>query len=337
MKFRRIYFESLMILILLVAVPGLAKMGLNDSIVYVWDFSVHDAKDRDLAAQLTEDFETELIRSDYYMVLERRQYNRIAMHRNMEDNIAAIENLSQEAKDKLIEERADMVIFGELKDDFESGQYEVTVSFQRLSDASIPRKESILISRGMIRDNQSRKNYMSELMDLLHSKELMAVKKDYYTQVSGMLTTYLRQIKDLRMTFHDVVEMAFANPKYFEELNIQILKYNDIFEALDDFGEAHIDKFIESWGPNTGDELRQIRTDLLDDIHKPYVLKLNDYRKELWDLYENPPKKKYREQQEKEIIANVRNVTNEIQRRINIVEPVIVSFNNKLSKEINNN
>ena len=336
MDLQGIISRFVFLLVLLQPISGFANSSLNDSIVYVWDFSVEDPKDRDLAAQLTEDFETELIKYEYYKVLERRQYNRIAMHRNMEDNIAAIESLSQEAKDKLIEERADMVIFGILKDDIESGQYEVTVSFQRLSDASIPKKESILISRGMIRDNQSRKDYMSELMDRLHAKELMVVKKEYYTQVSGMLTTYLRQIKDLRMTFHDVAEMAFDNPKYFDELNMQISDYNDIFKELDGFGESDIDAFSKSWDQKTGDELRQIRTDLLDDIHKPYVLKLNEYRIEMWEFSKNPPKKKYRDEQEAKIIANVRNVTDEIQRRINIIEPVIVSFDNKLSKEINN-
>ena len=83
----------------------------NDSIVYVWDFSVNDSSIKDIGSMLTDDFETELINSGLYTVLERRHYNRVLSHRNLENRIANIQTLPPASKDSLKANKAGVVIF----------------------------------------------------------------------------------------------------------------------------------------------------------------------------------------------------------------------------------
>lgn len=181
----------------------------NDSIVYVWDFSVSDPSIKKIGSMLTNDFETELINSGLYTVLERRRFNRVLAQQNLEAKIAEIQNLPTVSMDSLKAIRAGVVIFGEVKDDIDSGVYEVTVTFQKLNEV-ILRKGSILIGRGLIADNQTRKKYMKDLVDLLHAKELLAAKKEQYDLVSKTLATYIIRVKDVQKRFQDIARFALT-------------------------------------------------------------------------------------------------------------------------------
>lgn len=310
-----------------------SDLAKNDSIVYVWDFSVSDTSIKKIGVQLTNDFETELINSGLYTVLERRRYNRVLAHQNLEKKIAEIQNLSDASIDSLKAIRAGAVIFGEVKDDIDSGVYEVTVTFQSLNQI-ILRKGSILIGRGLIADNQTRKNAMKELVNLLHTKEILAAKKEQYESVSKILATYLVRVKDIQKGFQDVAGFALENQLYYEELAQRIFEYNDIFDEIHNNGATIQMDFAKQWKEPRGEELRVLFGNILDDIHKTHILKLDKVRMAIWEFERSTAGKSEKRKMKDEIIKNVKETTDDLERQINIIEPKISTFLSHLRVEM---
>lgn len=307
---------------------------LNDSVVYVWDFKVSDASLKEIGNTLTNDFETELIKSGLYTVLERRRYNRVLAHREMENQINEIQKLSESAMDSLRSVKAGAVIFGEVKDDINSGQFEVIVTFQNLNEV-ILRKGSILISRGLIADNQTRKDAMKELVDILHLDELMAAKRMQYEVVSELVSTYMVRVKDVQKEFKDVGELALKDPAYFEELNNIVLAYNDIFNNLIKSGAKITADFTRHWGQEYGIELSNILSGILNDIHKTHILKLDKVRIEIAKFRESKLSKGEKKKWQDEIKKNVNLTVDDLGRQIDIMDIKINTFLSHLNRDMN--
>ena len=305
----------------------------NDSIVYVWDFSVNDSSIKDIGSMLTDDFETELINSGLYTVLERRHYNRVLSHRNLENRIANIQTLPPASKDSLKANKAGVVIFGEVKDDINSGVYEVTVTFQRL-DEIILRKGSILIGRGLIADNQTRKNFMKDLVAKVHEKERVALKKKQYELISEVLKTYMVRARDVQTRFEDGARFAFEDQNYLEELGITIYAYNDIFDTLTaNRAKYHMD-FIRHWQEPRGRELEDILSGILDNIHITYILRLRQVRMAIAEYGKSSASKKEKKKMRSDILKKTKEMTNDLGRQIDIMHGKINPFLSHLQVEI---
>ena len=306
----------------------------NDSIVYVWDFGVNKSEIREIGKWLTEDFETELIQSNRYLVLERRKYNQIVMQRGMQARISGIESIPEESKEKLLEKQAGVVVFGNVKDDMESGEVEVTVRFERLADANIIKKESVLIPRGMINDNLTRKKYMKMLVEQIHAEEIYALNKQIYEKVSGVYKTYLLRARNLQLRSSQVAELAFHDQRYFDDLNIHLVKYNIIFDSINNNMDRWVENLAKNWGDKHARECRSVHDQLMNNLHKPYVWKLNESFQEIGHFYYKPPAKKERDRIIKRITEDVRRSTSEIDRQINILEPMVNSFLKNLEEDM---
>lgn len=326
------------VILLLCSIPaGMYSMdnpiAANDSIVYVWDFRVSDESIKKIGNQLTNDFETELINSGLYTVLERRQYNRVLAHKNMQTEMAEIRNLPLASLDSLRAFQAGVVIFGEVKDDIDSGEYEVIVTFQSLSEV-ILRKGSILIKRGLIRDNQTRKNAMKDLLDRLHANELLAAKKEQYDLVSKVLATYMVRVKDVQKEFRDMARFAFNDQNYFNALAEKIEEYNEIFDDLHNNGAKYHMDFSKKWMEPRGQELNTIFDGILNDIHKTHILKLDKVRIAIGEYgrstLSNGEKKKMRE----EILKDVDEITGNLKTQIDIMDLKISTFHSHLRVEM---
>ncbi len=322
----------------LIAIPSKGKAMVppsnsNDSIVYVWDFSVSEPALKPIATMLTNDFETELINSGLYTVLERRRYNRVLAHQNLQREVRDIANIPSASKDSLAANMAGVVIFGEVKDDIDSGVYEVTVTFQSLNEV-ILRKGSVLIGRGLIRDNQTRKKYMKELVDLLHAKELLAAKKEQYNIISGVLSTYMVRVTDVKNRFQDISRFAFSDKNYFEALGKTIFAYNDVFDLLTaNRAKYHLD-FIAYWAEPRGRELEDIFSSILDDIHITYILKLDKVRVAIWEYGESSAGKNEKQKMRNSILKSVKETTDDLGRQIDIMHGKINPFLSHLRVEI---
>ncbi|WP_282124455.1 hypothetical protein [Algibacter mikhailovii] len=302
--------------------------------IYVWDFKYSDTNIEEFADKLTDDFETELIKLDNYAVLQRRNHNLVLIHRDMENSISNVTNLSSEALDQLKTIQAEVVVFGELEKDEGSGVYEVTVFFQNLQSGKIPKKESVIIPLALINSNTHRKAYMKQLIEKLHAKEILKAKNDQFSFISKKLDTYLIKVKDVQIAYRDILDIALKNESYFKELEGTITSYNAIFNDLNDNGERYLIDFESVWGKTYGRDLENIYHDIMEDIHKKHILKLNDVRKKIWDYRSNQTSKNTRKQLKQEIMLDSKNSTLGLTADIDKTEDQIETLYNNLKTDM---
>ena len=305
----------------------------NDSIVYVWDFSVNNAEMREVALMLTSDFETELIQSNLYTVLQRRRYDKVLAHQKMEDRISGVDGLSKQSKDSLQAIKAQIVVFGEVIDDIEDGRIEVKVSFQSLNSI-ILREGKVLFQRGDRKNNVARKKYMRQLFLKLHEKEITAAKNKELEKVSNLLSTYLVRVKNVQKSYQDVGQIALDEPRYFDELAEVINDYNLIFEQIHNNPDKIKNDFSSQWGATKGKELNSIIKYLLDDVHKVEVLRLDKVRIDIWEYYNQVESKKERKKLKSKITAKLNRITNELQFVIRELDSKTETFLEGLTTEI---
>jgi len=133
--------------------------------VYVWDFARRDrGKDAD-TDKFTREFEAALVSGGkgHYEVLERRELGSLVAQRDNEEAINDILKIPPEARHALQAKQAQIVIFGEVFDDVESGHIKVTVTFQMFSGTK-HRIAHILMRRGQVLDAPSREQAMASLV-----------------------------------------------------------------------------------------------------------------------------------------------------------------------------
>ena len=284
-------------LIFLILVQMITSVQVQNSKtnVYVWDFKTNDDTIKKYAEKYTDDFETELIKLGKYTVLQRRNHNLVLEHRNMENTISNVKNLPTETVNKLKTISAKIVIFGELIDDDDSGVYEVTVFFQNLSNGEIPKKESVIIERALLKSNTHRKQYMKDLIKKLHAKEILEAKNKQFGFIKKKLDTYLVRAKDVQTAFDDIIDIALEKEEFFKELENTITSYNDIFIDLNNNKETYLLEFESVFGKAYGKDFESVYSGILDDIHKKHIFKLNSVRKKIWDYRKNQKNKKERE------------------------------------------
>ena len=327
---------------ILILVPVLSLLLLTktyasgmdqDSVVYVWDFKPNPASIQDIAAQLTNDFETELINLGFYTVLERRKFNRVLSHQDLERSISNMDQVPDSSKLNLRAQQAQVVIFGEVTDDINSGVYEVVVTFQKLN-AELIKKESILIGRGLIMDNQTRKEKMKELLVKLHRKEFEEAKMEQFEWISNILSSYIVRTKNVQKEFQDMAHAAFDNEQYFNQLNNTIIEYNKVFEDINDNHVNYQMDFSKNWGAPESQELGNIFRDILNDIHKSHILRLDKIRIEMWDYWQLSNQQKKKVKKEK-ILDSVETITRDLQTQISITEIEVSNFLSDLRNGFN--
>ena len=130
--------------------------------VYVVDFATRDLEKNTQTANFTRDFEQALVQAGCYTVLESREFSRLLTELDRERAIADVADLSKSALDGLKTEQAEMVVFGEVFDDVDSGQVNVTVTFQKF-DRTKALIKSTLLARGKVNDAASRQEAMAAL------------------------------------------------------------------------------------------------------------------------------------------------------------------------------
>ena len=322
---------------------GLQAQKSTKTNVYVWNFKTNVPTIKRFAEKFTDDFETALISLDKYTVLQRRNHNLVLEHRDMENFISNVKNLPAEAMDKLKTIRAEIVVFGQLMEDVDSGIYEVSVFFQNLSSGEIHKKESIIIEKALIRSNSHRKEYMKDLIDKLHAKEILMAKKEIliakneqFTFISKKMNTYMVKVKDVQIAFRDIIDIALKKEEYFKELEGTINDYNEIFIDLNDNGEKYLLDFESIWGKSYGKDLETIYNGIMEDIHKKHILKFNEVRKKIWAYRKSQSNKKEREKLHAEIIKDSKNSSSGLKEEIREIEDQIEDLFFNVKKEMRN-
>ena len=161
----------------------------SDSLVYVWDFATREHKKNELTINLTKEFEEALIQSGCFLVLERRDYDRLIAQKDNEKAILGIENISTTTLESLKSHQASAMLFGEVYDDIESGEIKVTITFQRFD--GIKRVWSIRFLRKKRIDAESREEAMQELAGKICNDPSLRSQKTYgqHNRIDSQLMT----------------------------------------------------------------------------------------------------------------------------------------------------
>ena len=167
--------STILILIVISATP-LISQSPETWKVYVWDFMTRERERNAITANFTEEFEEALIQAKKCKVFDRRNYDRLLSQKDAEKAILNIQGISAISLDSLKAHQANVVVFGEVDDDLESGQVKITIIFQTF-DSKILCKESIHLLRGKRLDPESRETAMKSLVKKLFDRKTPPIFK----------------------------------------------------------------------------------------------------------------------------------------------------------------
>ncbi len=132
---------------------------------YVWDFETNNSAEKDLAEQITEEFEEKF---SCFTLLDRRNRDRLRSQMTIENEIRSVTDLSPENKEILLREgHAKMFIFGSLRDNHTEGEITIRVTIESLTTGEILARtpKSVIISpRGRRFDSLYRQGKLGELV-----------------------------------------------------------------------------------------------------------------------------------------------------------------------------
>jgi hypothetical protein len=317
--------------------PGTAiaqTPGEDNLTVYVWEFSMQNNDEKTTANRLTEDFETEVINSGLYHVIEVRELSRVEEQREFQEIIYDVTELSDKQIDGLEQNQAEAVFFGKLIFDAGSSEYIVEVKLQHL-DGTLLNKKSILVNPVDLLKNEDRQRHMKNLFYQLHEDIYREQKKEQYDRISSLLNQYLMRAKDLTTHFRRL-EFTLEDEAYLYDYQNAIAAYQ---ETITDFLEnqtVYVSNFRETWGAEMGEELSQVFYTVIEDFHKPYIFEsLNRINEKLEEFYKLASSNKRKSDAVREEILERRAIllTN-TDSHLGKVELSILSFLKELQEQL---
>ena len=158
----RVSTTLLAVLLCLVSVSRVSGQGTKERI-YIWDFVDNNGQQTSLTVRVTLEFEEALTQAKCYQVVERREIDKLLKHIKNERAIADLNDLSKASQGEVKKiTNAQIVVFGKVDDDIESGEYKISVTVQHFDSSK--EVKGIRIRRGRIQDSESRENAMKELV-----------------------------------------------------------------------------------------------------------------------------------------------------------------------------
>ena len=329
------------VLFLFSAVLGIAPLNAQPQEklhVYVWDFSVSNDSLKKFGTGFTKDFESQLVNLEKYVVLERRRYDRIMAHQDMENQISDIRNISSTSKDSLAANRADAVFFGALIFDEGSGEFEVTITLQDLEGIKL-KQGNVVFKKGIIYDNANRKSVVADLLDELYASEILAEKKEQLGMIDEKLNSYRARVDEISKRYGEVIETLLVDPnpdEYTLELKEKIEAYNRIWDDLNDNKGKYLQEFGSHWGKDRLRDFTDIYSKIMNDFHERFIRQLDEVVIEINDFRRDQSlSKKEKKDKKKMVIGNTRKMTSGIRTELNnTIKPQINGFLDKLREEL---
>ena len=306
--------------------------------VYVWDFSVSNDSLKKFGTSFTNDFESQLVSLEKYVVLERRRYDRIMAHQDMENQISDIQNMSSTSKDSLAANRADAVFFGTLIFDEGSGEFEVAITLQDLKGIKL-KQGNVVFKKGIIYDNANRKSIVADLLDKLYAKEVLAAKKEQFELIDEKLSSYRARVDEISKRYGEVIETLLIEPnpiEYTAELQLKIEAYNEVWNDLNDNKGKYLQEFGSHWGKDRLRDFTDIYSKIMNDFHERFIRKLDEVIIEINDFRRDQVSNKKEKKDKKELIVNkTKKMTADIRTELNNkIKPEINRFLDKLRDEL---
>jgi hypothetical protein len=245
---------------------------------YVWDFTTRDGKRNEITRHFTVEFEEKLAQQGFCKVLERRNFARLISHRDNEKAVQRLDGISQATVDTLKAYDANTVVFGEVYDDINSGEYRITVTFQNFDNTI--NVWSVRMPRGLVNDASNREQKMEELAAKAAHRPPLPDGRDErrkaYLQVSRMLREFHVRATRLNTLCSYLPELAYGNKRAEEDLAASVIAYNQIHDSLTINQNAFIESVDQVW--HSTDITREVENLLrfaLDDIHRTDIVAFN--------------------------------------------------------------
>lgn len=151
-----------------------------------------------------------------------------------------------------------------------------------------------------------------------------------FTEISPILNEYILRINNLKTNFEMYYEQAFVSNQAVEHLNNTIRVYNPVFETIDYNQNKWQNDINSAWDAVLSENFATSVNYMIDEIHTPYILKLNEYTKLINDVRLKVEKDgKSPEELKSEVRTKVSDIMNSLEIKIPILEN---RFNNLLTR-----
>lgn len=151
-----------------------------------------------------------------------------------------------------------------------------------------------------------------------------------FTEISPILNEYILRINNLKTNFEMYYEQAFVSNQAVEHLNNTIRAYNPVFDTIYYNQNKWQNDINSAWDAVLSENFATSVNYMIDEIHTPYILKLNEYTKLINDVRLKVEKDgKSPEELKSEVRTKVSDIMNSLEIKIPILEN---RFNNLLTR-----
>lgn len=151
-----------------------------------------------------------------------------------------------------------------------------------------------------------------------------------FAEVSPVLKEYILRLKNLKTNFEMYYESAFVSNPSVEYLNNAIRAYNPVFDTIYNNNDRWKNDIATSWNSALAESFNSSVRYMIDEVHTPYVLQLNECIKKI-----NEIRLKIISDEEKseELKKEVRIKVSEIMKNLVIKIPILENrFNEVLTR-----
>ena len=151
-----------------------------------------------------------------------------------------------------------------------------------------------------------------------------------FTEISPILNEYILRINNLKTIYEMYYEQAFVSNQAVEHLNNTIRAYNPVFDTIYYNQNKWQNDINSAWDAVLSEKFATSVNYMIDEIHTPYILKLNEYTKLINDVRLKVEKDgKSPEELKSEVRTKVSDIMNSLEIKIPILEN---RFNNLLTR-----
>ncbi len=165
----------------------------------------------------------------------------------------------------------------------------------------------------------------SEKLELDKAKLEADLKKsekrdEVFERISPLLAEYLLQLKNLKTSFEVNFEIAFVSNPGIQNLKSAVRAYNPLFETINNNYKAWQKEISSGWNDNLSDKFGSAVNYMIDEIHKPYILQLNESIKMINEVKLKIGSEEEQEEKKKKVRENVSFIMKNLDLKIPILE-----------------
>ncbi len=201
-----------------------------------------------------------------------------------------------------------------------------------LTDLGLAQSELKTLFDSYVTKESGERDLSEEYLKTIITKEK---RRDKFAAISEVLLKYILKIQNLASTFKLVSTLALKNSSALSELINSIEEYNSVFNQLNNGKTAYQNDISIYWeNKNLPDEFISALDFGIDEIHKIYILKLNEeiviINKINSGFIEDGDE---RNELQSKTIGAITLIVNELETRIPILEKKVNNLINHLKEE----